>query len=130
MKTVLYTISNLTRSGTVLVLYDLIRNLDRTRYTPIILTLSDENENSLKLHFEKLGVNVYCLHERGIKTFLLGGIKFKRILDKIKPDFIHAHRFRDIVLTAFIAPKTYRKYVFFIRETAQNDFIPYYTFQL
>lgn len=109
MKTILYTIPHLLRSGPTLVLYGLIKNLDRARFTPVILTLADEQTNSLKPDFEKLDIQVYCLHKRGINTFLSGAIQFRRLLTQIKPDIIHANGFRDIVLTALFAPKKYKK---------------------
>lgn len=109
MKTVLYTISTLQRSGPSLVLYGLIKNLDRSHFVPVVSTLADETEVTLKPEFEKLGVKIYCLHKRGASTFLSGAFEFRQLLRRIQPDIIHANGFRDILLTAFVAPKKYKK---------------------
>ena len=109
MKTVLYTISTLRRSGPVLVLRDIITNLDRAQFNPIIVTISDEVGTSIKSDFEKLQVPIYCLHQRGWRTFLSGAWKLRRIIRQIQPDVIHANGFRDIVLTAFFIPSSYTK---------------------
>ena len=102
MKTVLYTISTLQRSGPSLVLYGLIKNLDRSHFVPVVSTLADETEVTLKPEFEKLGVKIYCLHKRGASTFLSGAFEFRQLLRRIQPDIIHANGFRDILLTALV----------------------------
>lgn len=109
MKTVLYTISTLQRSGPALVLYGLVKNLDRSHIRPVVLTLSAEKENSLKPEFEKLGVELLCLNTRGWKTFASGARKYRQLVQQVRPDIIHANGFRDIVLAAYAAPKTYFK---------------------
>lgn len=109
MKKILYTISTLQRTGPALVLYGLIKNLDRNKVKPIIITLSKEKANSLKTDFEELGVEIICLNKKGINTFLLGAYKFRKIIKEINPDIIHVNGFRDILLAAFILPKKYKK---------------------
>lgn len=110
MKTILYTISTLQRSGPSLVLLGLIKNLDRNNFKPIIMTLSEEKEITLKSDLEKLNIDFYCLKKRGIFTFLIGSFKFRKLINKINPDIIHVNGFRDILLTAFFAPRKYKKF--------------------
>lgn len=100
MKTILYTISTLQRSGPSLVLYNIIKNLDRRRYNPVVLTLSTEREISIKQDFENLGVKVISLCLSRWQGLLLGRIKFHRVLRYIKPAIIHAQGFRDMCLVA------------------------------
>ena len=109
MKKIIYTISTLQRSGPALILFGLIKNLDRKNFNPTIITLSKEKANSLKPDFEKMGVKIICLNKKGISTFLGGAYNFRRIIKEIKPDIIHANGFRDILLTAFFLPKKYKK---------------------
>lgn len=111
MQTILYTTSRLLRSGPTLVLYGLVKNLDRSRFRPVILTLSAEKENSLKPDFEKLGIEIYCLNVSGWKIFVSGAKEYRRLIGKIRPDIIHTNGFRDIVLGAYAAPKQYFKCV-------------------
>ncbi len=46
MKKICYVISTLQKTGPVIVLYNLVKNLDRTRFEPYIITLSKEPEKS------------------------------------------------------------------------------------
>ena len=41
MQKIIYTISTLKRSGPVLVLYNIIKNLDKNAFEPVIITLTD-----------------------------------------------------------------------------------------
>ena len=109
MKTILYTVSTLRKSGPVIVLKNLILNLDRTQYNPVVCTLSEEVGKSIKEEFEEMKVPLYCLDKRGIKTFLSGARNFRTLVDKIKPDIIHSNGFRDILLTGLFLPKKYKK---------------------
>ena len=79
MKKVLYIISTLQKSGPVNVLYNIVKNLDRTKYVPVILTLSKEPEDSLQNDFEKLNIKFHCLEVSGLK----GNIKIEEQVLKI-----------------------------------------------
>ena len=97
---ILYTFSTLQRSGPALIVYNLIKALDRSRYQPVVLTLSKEPAVSLKEDFEKLGVPVISLHLSRIGGLFLGRRKIRQAVEQIRPDIIHAQGFRDICLTA------------------------------
>ena len=108
MKTVLFTISNLKHKGPTLVLLAIIKNLDRSRFEPLVVTLSKETKHSLLPEFEKYSP-VCCLHTNGISSFIVGTYKLRKLVREIHPDIIHAHSFRDIILTGFFIPKMYKK---------------------
>ena len=108
MKTIVYTISVLNRGGPTFVLYNLIKNLDRNRFSPIIVTLSDEKNLSFKSEFEKLDVPIFCIQTQGWRTFVFGVRKLYYLLKQIKPDIVHAQGFRDIVMVGLFLPKHYK----------------------
>lgn len=96
---VLYIISTLKKTGPVNVLYNIIKNLDRTKYEPVILTLSKEPSGSIKSDFEKLGIKCHCLNVSGLKGYFEAG-KIIKVVKEITPDIIHTHCFRSTLFTA------------------------------
>ncbi len=96
---VLYIISSLKKTGPVNVLLNIVKNLDRKNFEPIILTLSKEPKDSIKYEFEKLNINCYCLNISGFKGYI-ESIKIRNIVKKINPDIIHSHCFRSTLFTA------------------------------
>lgn len=105
---IVYIISTLKRSGLVNVIFNIINNLDREQFEPIIITLSPEFKNSIQTDFEKIGVNIYSLNLSRAQGYLFGGFKLRKIIDKIKPDIIHSHCFRSNLFSALFLGK-YKK---------------------
>lgn len=104
MQRVLYIISTLKKTGPVNVLYNIIKNLDRTKYEPVILTLSKEPEGSIKHEFEALNIECYCLNLKGVKGYSEAR-KIKDVVKNIAPDIIHTHCFRSTLFTALYLNK-------------------------
>lgn len=98
MKKIVYTISTLRRSGPVSVLYGIIKNLDKSKFEPLIITLSDELKDSMQKEFQDLNVEIISLKLSRLEALFLGGFKLKKIVKKINPSVIHANSFRDILL--------------------------------
>ncbi|MBR3654563.1 MAG: glycosyltransferase [Elusimicrobia bacterium] len=110
MKKICYVISTLQKTGPVIVLYNLVKNLDRTRFEPYIITLSKEPEKSLLQDFQKLKVDVKSLNLSRISSFFTGPLKLKKIMKEIKPDIVHSHCFRSALFSA-TALKEYKRMV-------------------
>lgn len=104
---ILYIVSTLERCGPVNVLYNIIKNLDRNIFTPIILTLSPEKSNSRMSDFCELGVEVYCLNKKGILSLLLSGNSIKKTIMRLRPDVIHTHGIRADLLAGIFLKKYY-----------------------
>lgn len=96
---ILYIISTLKKTGPVNVLLNIVKNLDRKNFEPIILTLSKEPNDSIKYEFEKLNINCYCLNISGLKGYI-ESIKIRNIVNDIKPDIVHTHCFRSTLFAA------------------------------
>jgi len=108
MKTIVYSISTLRKSGPVIVLYNIVKNLDLTKYKPIIITLSKEPQDTMIKDFQDLNVKIIQLNLNRIKGFLFGGFQLKKIIQKINPNVIHCNGFRDILLVGMFLKK-YKK---------------------
>ena len=111
MKTIVYSISTLRKSGPVIVLYNIVKYLDLAKYKPIIITLSKEPQDTMIKDFQKLNVEIIQLNLNRLKGFLFGGFKLKKIIQKINPNIIHCNGFRDILLVGFFIYKKYKKMV-------------------
>jgi len=96
---ILYIISTLKKTGPVNVLYNIIKNLDRTQFEPIIFTLSAEPKGSIKNEFEALNVECQCLNLKGFNGYIKSA-KIIKIVKDISPDIIHSHCFRSTLFTA------------------------------
>ncbi len=111
MKKIVYCISTLTKSGPTIILYNIVKNLDLTKYKPIIITLSPEVKNSMIKDFQNLKTEIIQLNLGRVKGFLLGGLQLRKIIKKINPNVIHCNGFRDMLLVGFFINKKYKKIV-------------------
>ena len=109
MKTIIYSISTLRKSGPVIVLYNIVKNLDLTKYKPIIVTLSKEPQDTMINDFQSLNIEIIKLNLNRLKGFLFGGFKLKKIIQEVKPSIIHCNGFRDILLVGLFLNKKYKK---------------------
>ncbi len=102
MKTVAYLISTLRRTGPTNVLAGIVKNLDTTRFKPVVITLSPETgeENSWYSQLQAQGVRVYSVGLSRRKGLVCGATRLKHLLGQIHPDILHAHCFRSALLAA------------------------------
>lgn len=102
---ILYIVSTLQKSGPIIVLYNIVKYLNKN-IQPIILTLSPEPEHSLKSDFEnKLNTKVLSLNLSRIDSFLQGSAKIKAAARQISPDLIHTHGIRADLMTKKLLKK-------------------------
>lgn len=100
MKKILYVVSTLKRSGPTNQLFNVINNLDRTTFEPIIITLSPEPTDSRWMDYEALGINLQSLNLSRLGGALLAKSKLIKLVQTIQPDLIHTQGIRaDILLT-------------------------------
>lgn len=112
MKKIVYLISTLHRTGPTNVLAGIIKNLDRTRFTPVVITLSREPDlgKSWWPELEYNGVELYSLNLSRWQNLFVGNKKLEQLVNKIKPDLVHCHCFRSAVMAAKVL-KEYNKVV-------------------
>lgn len=99
-KNVLYIVSTLKRTGPTNIIYNLIDKLDRSKFRPVILTLSKEEEGfpSLMDEFRNLGVEIHSLSLTRVAGFLLGKRKLQRFIEDHQIDIIHVNGIRGDML--------------------------------
>jgi len=100
MKSIVYLISTLHRTGPTNVLAGIVKNLDKTKFRPVIVTLSPEPDetNSWWPELKACGVEIYSLHLSRWQGVLVAKYLLKQLLARINPDIIHAHCFRSVLL--------------------------------
>jgi glycosyltransferase involved in cell wall biosynthesis len=103
---VLYVVSTLKRCGPTNQLFGLIKNLDRTRFTPVVLTLSPETSDSRWDDFVALGVDVQSLGLGRIAGLLMGPQALRARMSAIKPALVHSQGIRADSLCVQVLPRT------------------------
>lgn len=105
---VLYVVSTLKATGPINLLFDIVKNLDKSRFHVSVLTLSPESSPSRQHDFADIGITI---HQMGLSRFamaLLGSRKFKKVVKAINPDIIHGHGLRpDFYISQLSGVKTF-----------------------
>lgn len=86
---IVYVITQCKNSGPMNQTLNIIKNMDRKLYQPIVVTLFDEDlGNSVVQKYLDAIPEFYCLHMGKIESIIKGKSKLYNILDKIEPDLI------------------------------------------
>ena len=102
---VLYIVSTLKRTGPINVVYNLIYELDKHRFEPVILTLSAENDDktSKKADFLNLGIAVYSLSLTRLQGIFFAKSKIKQFIKDKGINVLHLTGLRpDLLVNASI----------------------------
>ncbi len=118
---VLYVVSTLMRSGPINILYDVVKYLDRTRFTPYIITLSVEKAETRIKDFANLGITIKCINSNSLTWFNIGIYNFSKAIKEILPDVIHTTGIRGDFLTAFFI--NHNKKITSILNNPYEDYI-------
>ena len=79
------------KSGPIAQTLDLVRNIDKSKYSVCMVTLYKEKEkDSLKKDFEKEGVECICMGMGRLQSILFGKRKVKSLFRRIRPSIIHS----------------------------------------
>jgi glycosyltransferase involved in cell wall biosynthesis len=120
MLKVVYLLSTFRKSGPVMVLLNIIKNLDRKLIDPAIITLSPEPENSMISQFKELDIQIEALNLSRVEGFLRAKKEVKRILKTMDPDIIHSHGFRSDTLSAKLETRALK-----VSTLHNNPFVDY-----
>jgi glycosyltransferase involved in cell wall biosynthesis len=96
---ILYITSTLGKSGPTNQTYNIISNLDKQSFNPVILTLSPEPHNSMWKDFEKLGIEMQSLNLSRFRLFFAKK-RIKNWIKTINPNIIHTQNIRADNLVA------------------------------
>ena len=104
---ILYVVSTLQRGGPTNQLFNIISNLNLSKFSPTILTLSNETNDSMKGYFsENLTVPIVSAELSRRKDLLFGRKKLFGYIKELDPDIVHAQGFRaDSLLRKIKIPK-------------------------
>jgi glycosyltransferase involved in cell wall biosynthesis len=97
---ILYLVSRLRRVGPVFQLHSIVKNLERDRFEPQVITLSPEGQDSIIDRFRALGVECKTVGLSSIAGLVWGAPRIKKMLQENPADLIHAADYRSILLSA------------------------------
>lgn len=103
---VLYLTSTLQHAGPTNQLYNLVKYLDRQKFTPHLVTLSPEPLESRWPDFERLGVRLHSLGLSRFEGLFLARSRLMDYMRTINPGIIQAQGIRADSLLASITPGT------------------------
>lgn len=114
---ILYLLSTLKEAGPINVIYDLVKNLDRNNFTPIMATFNEYKNSVMANKFEELGVEMHYLDLNKKNWLFRGKSVLNRLLKEVQPDIVHTQCFIFTVLSGAFLQK-YKRI-----ETIHSDFL-------
>lgn len=97
-----YAISALSNQGPANVLYNILSYIDYNRFEVSVITMAPEKTISRMADFEKFPIQIYQLAPIKHKNGLVLGIAFNKKLKEIRPNIVHVHCPRSVLLASFI----------------------------
>lgn len=95
---ILYLVSTFKKSGPLNILYGIVNGLDKTKFTILIVALSDEKSNSMQQDFQEMGCEVLCLKNSRLKGLFKNKKIIQRLADQKEVQLCHSHGLRaDII---------------------------------
>lgn len=98
-----YLISSLSKQGPVQVLYDIVANLDYSKFEIVIITLKKELNNSLLKQFEILPIKIITLTTPNKYNLFRLCRELKKIILLNKIHILHSHCFRSLLLNSYLS---------------------------
>lgn len=101
MKKIAYVINFIVKGGPSSVVLNMIHNLDRTEYEPILITLFEGNSPAILSKEREHGLQIIeCNHKSRLQFILQGLPEYQRILKDNHIDIVHGHGFVPDVMNA------------------------------
>ena len=91
---ILYLVSTLKKSGPVNILYGIVKNLDKHRFEITIVSLSKENETSMKKQFETVEARLISLNNSRLEGVFKNKELIQKMIDADGFDIVHSHGYR------------------------------------
>ena len=103
---VISVVSTLSSAGPTNQLFNIIKNLDRSVFEPILITLSPEPKYSKWKDYESLGIEMHSLNLSRLGGLFFGKSKLEKLIKEMQPDLIHTQGIRADSLLASLGLKT------------------------
>ncbi|ELA7156572.1 glycosyltransferase [Vibrio parahaemolyticus] len=125
---ILYVVSTLKRCGPNNQLFNIINNLDKNRFSPHVLTISNEENESFKERFLNAGIQVSSLSSHRVLGLFTIRSRINKFISKISPDVIHTQGYRaDRFIQAAKSNKELNfKHLCTVRNIPQEDYVMTY----
>ncbi len=106
MKVVAFLINQLRKSGPVNGLYELVANIDRTRYKPIVIKLmTDDPNKNITTKFEEIGIEVigfkFSFWDLELRTKRVAHIIGDCLLEK-RVVLLHSHGYHPLLISSYV----------------------------
>ncbi|MGY3724763.1 Glycosyltransferase involved in cell wall bisynthesis [Granulicatella balaenopterae] len=86
---IVYVITNCKKTGPMNQTLNIIKNLDKEMFEPVLVTLFEENFNdSMKDKYKQYCKETYCLKTNKLGAVMTGKRRLKKLFSEIKPDLI------------------------------------------
>lgn len=101
MRRIAYVINFIVKGGPSAVVLNMIHNLDRTRFEPVLITLFEGNSPEIVAREKEAGLKIVeCGHKSRFQFLLHGLSEYRRILEDNHIDIVHGHGFIPDVMNA------------------------------
>lgn len=106
MTTIVYLVNQLRKSGPIHVLKNIITNLDRNAFRPVIIKfMRDDKVRSITNEFAEMGVEIHEMNltfwDLELRTSYVAR-KLDVLLEKIRPDFLHTHGYHPVIVASLL----------------------------
>lgn len=106
MHRIAYVINYIVKGGPSAVVLNIIHNLDRTRFEPVLITLFEGNDPRIIVNEKKAGLQIIeCNHKNRLQFLLHGLFEYKKIMEEHQIDIIHGHGFIPDIMNARLGNK-------------------------
>lgn len=106
MRRIAYVINYIVKGGPSAVVMNMIHNLDRTRFEPVLITLFEGNDPRIIVNEKKAGLQIIeCNHKNRLQFLLHGLFEYKKIMEEHQVDIIHGHGFIPDIMNARLGNK-------------------------
>lgn len=123
MKNVIFLTNHLINKGPVNVMYDICKYLDKSMYTPVIVTLMPERaQGSIAYKFKDLGIEIRCVNANFLKSELLTwwvAKKVQAVIKDLAPCIVHSHCYHPTLVASYLRGV---KHITTIHNIAKDDF--------
>lgn len=103
MRRIAYVINFIVKGGPSAVVLNMIHNLDRTRFEPVLITLFEGDSPEIIAREKKAGLKIIeCGHKSRFQFLLHGLSEYRKMLEDNHIDIVHGHGFIPDVMNARI----------------------------
>jgi len=99
---ILYLYPQLERSGPTNQLFNIIKNLDKSKFTPVVLLLRNNNDKDILSIFNEVDIPVYSLGMSSYFDLIRVYIRMRKIISEYSPDIIHSTQLFPDLLVMFV----------------------------